>query len=214
MQSIRIMLATSAGMAALIGAANAQDYGYGQDYRDNDTRFYVSAGYNYLDFNEELGGAADISALTGRAGWKFSPILSVEGDISFGFDNGSFDFSGDEDDLDFDDNADGDLDDVIAGDGELGMDYLIGLYARAGIPVGDRLEISARAGYAFVELDSTVETLSSNELILGGSDDGFALGASATYDLSAVLSLRADYTHYEFGDANAESLGINLQVNF
>ncbi len=210
MSSTKILATASILTIALAGAAHSQGYA---DARET-TGPYISGGYNYLDFNEELGGSADISAITARGGWQFTPFLSVEGDISFGVDDGNFDFNSSEDDLDFDDNTDGDLDDVINGPGELGMDYLIGLYARATLPLSDRFEVSARGGYAFVELDSTVQTIGGNELVFGGSDDGFAFGGSASYDLTESLSLRADYTHYEFDDANAESFGVNLQVKF
>lgn len=175
---------------------------------------YVSGGYNYLDFDEKLGGSADVSAITARGGWRFTRIFSVEGDISFGIDDGNFDFDEDEEDLDFDINEDGDLNDVIAGPGELGMDYLIGLYGRASVPLGERFDVSGRAGYAFTELDSTVETVGGDEVTFGGSDNGYALGASASYDLTRAIAVRADYTHYEFDDANAESLGLNLVFKF
>ena len=201
---------SGAALAAALGSAGASAY----DGPRETTGIYIAGGYNYLDFDEELGGDAGVNALTVRAGWQLTPFFSVEGDVGFGIDDGEFDFDRDEDELDFDDDGDGNLDDVINGPGELGMDYLIGLYGRATLPITDRFEVSARGGYAFVELDSTVQTLGGNELIFGGSDDGFAFGGSASYDLTESLSLRADYTHYEFDDANAESFGVSLQFKF
>jgi len=196
------------GMAA--GAAHAQEYSGPEEANGP----YVSAGYNYLDFDEELGGSADIHGLTARGGWQFARFFAVEGDITFGIDDGGFDFNGSEDDLDFDDNSDSDFDDVIAGPGDLGLDYMVGGYGRFILPVSDRFDVSARAGYAFAEIDSTVATLGGNELTFGGSDDGLAFGASASYDITESLALRADYTHYDFSDSNAESLGINLELKF
>ena len=80
--------------------------------------------------------------------------------------------------------------------------------------MNDRFNVFARAGYAFAEIDSTVATLGGNELTFGGSDDGLAFGAGAAFDLTERLALRADYTHYDFSDANAESFGINLEYKF
>lgn len=205
-----LLCALTAGTSLATGTAYAQGYGAGAET----TGPYVSAGYNYMDFDEEIGGSADVSAITARGGWQFARFFAVEGDISFGIDDGDFDFNGDEDDLDFDDNDDGFFDDVIAGPGDLGLDYLVGGYGRFILPVSDRFDLSARAGYAFAEIDSTVQTLGGNELVFGGSDDGPAFGASAAYDFTENLSLRADYTHYEFGDANAESFGLNLEFKF
>ena len=199
------------GAASLLtaGAANAQNYGAEESLGP-----YISAGYNNFDFDEELGGNANVSAVTARGGWQFSRYFAIESDISFGIDNGGFDYDGSEDDLDFDDNDDDDFDDVIAGPGDLGLDYLVGGYGRVILPVSDKFDLSARAGYAFAEIDSTVQTLGGNELVFGGSDDGLAFGASAAYDITESLSLRADYTHYDFSNANAESFGLNLEVKF
>lgn len=207
---LRTALFTAAAFAATASAAHAQNYG---DRVVSGP--YVSAGYNYLDFDDDIGGAGGVSALTGRGGWRFGPYFSLEGDISFGIDGDDFDFSGSEDDLDFDDNIDGDFDDVLAGPGELGLDYLIGGYARASWPVSDQFEVFGRVGYAFAEVDKKILTGFGNEVEFGGSDDGIAFGGGAAYHLSDNVSVRADYTHYDFEDgANAESLGISLQLAF
>lgn len=207
MSKKKIVLFLSAASLCAAGAAHAQT-------AEESAGPYISAGYNYLDFNEEVGGDGNVSAITARAGWRFSRIFAIESDASFGVDDGRFDFDGDEDDLDFDDNDDDDFDDVIAGPGDLGLDYLIGGYGRIILPVTDKFDVSARAGYAFAEIDSTVATLGGNDLTFGGSDDGIAFGASAAYDFTEYLSLRADYTHYDFSDSNAESFGVNLELKF
>ncbi len=200
--------------ALLAGAATAFAAGAAHAQGEEALGPYISGGYNNLDFDEEVGGDANVSAVTARAGWQFMRNFAIESDISFGIDDGGFDFDGDEDDLDFDDNDDDDFDDVIAGPGDLGLDYLIGGYGRFILPVSDRFDVFARAGYAFAEIDSTVATLGGNELTFGGSDDGLAFGAGAAFDLTERLALRADYTHYDFSDANAESFGINLEYKF
>ena len=204
--SKKILFITAASLCTA-GAAHAQS-------GEESVGPYISAGYNYLDFDEEVGGHAHVSAITARGGWQFSRFFAAEGDISFGIDDGDFDFDGDEDDLDFDDNDDADFDDVIAGPGDLGLDYLVGGYGRVILPISDKFDLSGRAGYAFAEIDSTVATLGGNELTFGGSDDGFAFGAGAAYDITESVSLRADYTHYDFSDSNAESFGLNLEVKF
>ena len=202
-----LLLSTAAAIAVATGAAHAQQ-------AEESVGPYISAGYNSLDFDEKVGGDADVHALTARAGWQFSRFFAAEGDITFGIDDGEFDFEGSEDDLDFDDNNDDLFDDVIAGPGDLGLDYLIGGYGRVILPVADKFDLFGRVGYAFAEIDSTVQTLGGNELVFGGSDDGLAFGAGAAYDFNENVSLRADYTHYDFSDANAESFGLNLEVKF
>ncbi|PQA85533.1 outer membrane beta-barrel protein [Hyphococcus luteus] len=210
MRKKKTILFLSAASLCAAGAAQAQGYGAGEE----SVGPYLSAGYNYMDFDEKVGGDADISAITARGGWQFARFFAIESDISFGVDDGGFDFNRNEDDLDFDDNNDDDFNDVIAGPGDLGLDYLVGGYGRFIFPVSDKVDLSARAGYAFAEIDSTVQTLGGNQLVFGGSDDGFAFGGSAAYDITENLSLRADYTHYDFSDSNAESFGLNLEVKF
>ncbi len=207
----KIFLTTAAVLCgSILSTAQAQTY----DGPREALGPYISAGYNYLDFDEKLGGSAVVHGVTARGGWRFARYFAVEGDITFGIDDGGFDFNSSEEELDFDDNNDSDFDDLIAGPGDLGLDYMIGGYGRFILPLSDRFEVSARGGYAFAEIDSTVTTFGGNELVFGGSDDGFALGASASYALTESMSIRADYTHYEFGNANAESLGVNLQIQF
>ncbi len=208
---LALSLPLAFAVAGTVGA-HAQD----RDYRENDHALgpYIGAGYTYLDFNEEFGGEGDVHALTGRVGWQIIPFLSVEAEASFGVDDDGFDFDGNEDDFDLDDDNDGSVDDVISGPGELGLDYLVGIFARANFPVHERVDIFARGGYAFVEVDSTVQTIGGNQLIFGGSDDGFAIGGGASFDLTRALVLRAEYTRYELDDADANGVSASLNFKF
>ncbi len=208
MTKIRIL-----GLSLLLAAAGATGAN-AQNMQSIELGPYIAGGYNYFDFDEDLGGSADVHAITARAGWQVLPILAVEAEASFGLNSDGFDFDGNEDSFDLDDNQDGDLDDVINGSGDLGMDYLIAFYGRTTLPLSDRLLISARAGYAFVELDSTFRTTLGNVVTREGSDDGFAFGADASYALNDNALISIEYTHYEFDDANAESLGAFLKFRF
>ncbi len=201
------------GLSLLLAAAGATSAS-AQNMQRVELGPYIAGGYNYFDFDEELGGSGGVHAITARAGWQVLPILAVEAEASFGLNDDGFDFDGNEDSFDLDDNQDGDLNDVINGTGDLGMDYLIGFYGRTTLPLSDRFLVSARAGYAFVELDSTFRTSLGNIVTREGSDDGFAVGADASYALNDNALISVEYTHYEFGDANAESLGAFLKFRF
>ena len=209
---MRIMTTSLSAMGIALGmsgAAMAQSsYNSGAD----DTGLYLGGGYSFIDVETDNDIGDSTNALTGRVGYRISPFISVETEASFGIDEGDFDFVGDEDDFDFDDNDDADVDDVLRAQGDIGVDYLVGVYARGVYPVTERLDISARGGYAFIEVDSTLATFGGNEIEIGGSESGFAFGAGAEYALAEAHAVRLDYTRYEFDDSNAD--GVTVAYNF
>jgi opacity protein-like surface antigen len=104
---------------------------------------------------------------------------------------------------------------AVATEGELSMDYLVGAFANLNFPVSDRLDLSARAGYAFVSLDSTAQTAGGNQVTLNsGTDDGLAYGVGATFDMTEAWNLRAGYTRFDFDEADADSVDLTLQYKF
>ena len=234
---MRTNLLLAAGTGALFVGTAAAQVAEPQPYTDEASGFYLGGGYTWVDFetDSDIDAFDDVgdstNALTARAGYQFTPVFSAEIDGTFGFDDGSFDLDGDEIDLsdfdEFDDiNDDSDLDDaLISGDGDIGLDYLVGVYGRVGFPVNERFTVSGRAGYAFAEIDvtntvtvvdeddddTTTTTVSRS---IGGSDDGFAFGASARYNFTGASAIRADYTRYNFGDANADAITISYQHTF
>ena len=239
-------LLLAASSVALIGTASAQT-AQPQPYTDEDTGFYVGGGYSFVDIETDSDIDAfddqgdSTNALTGRVGYQVTPVFSIEGDVTVGFDDGGFDLDGDE--IDFDDiNSFDDIDDsfdrdnlseALANGGDIGLDYLIGLYGRVGMPLGERFHVSGRAGYAITEIDvtntatftsvddlgdtddtndvTTVQTVTQSQ---GGSDSGFAFGGSLRYSFNPSSAIRGDYTRYNFGDANADVITVSYQHTF
>ena len=205
--------ASAAGaMTIAAGAAQAQGYAAGSE----DTGFYLQGGYSYLDIQPDgAESGVDTNAITARAGYQFSPFFSLEGDITTGFDDGEFDYNVDEDDFNLDDNNDGDFNDLINASGDIGLNYLVGVYGKASMPVSDKLDVFARAGYAFVDLDATVTTPGGTDLTtVEDSEDGAALGAGAEFDLTESWVLRGDYTWYGFGDTDTHAAMISAGYKF
>jgi opacity protein-like surface antigen len=191
---------------------------------------YVEGGYTNLDvtLDSNIDSVDDIGenvhALTARAGYQFNRIFSVEADASFGIDEGDFDFQGDREDFFSEDGDDDvDLDDVVraSGNGDLGVDYLIGIYGKATYPLTERFEVFARAGYAFIEADLQTrldpvpgEQETDPIEIASGDDDGFAIGGGIAAELTESLTLRGDYTRYEFQDVDTNAFGVTLGYAF
>jgi opacity protein-like surface antigen len=179
-----------------------------------DTGFYLEGGYQYLDIKPDgAGSGADTNAIAARAGVKLNSYFSIESELSTGIQDGDFDFNTDEDEFNFDDNNDGDLGDVIAASGDLGLNYLVGLYGKAELALTERLGAYARAGYAYVDLDALLETPGGLNINVEDSADGPAFGAGLQYGLTDSLYLKGDYTYYSFDntDTSGAMLGVGWQ---
>lgn len=197
-----IMLAAAAtGLAA---TANAQDTG-----------FYVEGGYQYLDIKPDgAESGVDTNGIAGRAGYKFNNFLSLEGELATGIDDGEFDYNVDEDEFNFDDNLDGDLTDIIAASGDVGLNYLTGIYGKAELPLTERLGAYARAGYAYVDLDASLVTPGGTVINVEDSADGPAFGAGLDFDLTDKLYLKGDYTYYSFDSTDTSGVMLGLGYKF
>lgn len=196
-----ILLATAA--ASLASAAHAQDTG-----------LYVEGGYQYLDVKPDgAESGVDTNGIAARAGWKFNPNFSIETELATGIEDGDFDFNTDEDEFNFDDNNDGDLSDVIAASGDLGLNYLVGAYGKVNLPLTERLGAYARAGYAYIDLDASLQTPGGLDINVEDSADGPAFGAGMEYGLTDNLYLKGDYTYYSFDstDTSGVMLGVGLK---
>ncbi|ACT59934.1 porin family protein [Hirschia baltica] len=193
---------------SLMGAAHAQAV--------EDTGPYVQGGYSYLEL--EPDGIADgvgTSAFTARTGWQITPMFGVEADLTSGVDDGEFDYNVDEDDFEIDRNNDGDLDDIIAESSDIGLNYLIGAYGTAQIPINDRLGVHARAGYAYIDLDATVPVVGNVAAVnVEDSASGPAVGAGLTFDMTESLELRGDYTYYSLEDTDTHAGSVVLGYKF
>ncbi|OZB15033.1 MAG: cell envelope biogenesis protein OmpA [Hyphomonas sp. 34-62-18] len=198
----RSILIASAAVAGLASAAHAQETGP-----------YFEGGYQYLDIKPDgADSGVDTNGIAARAGWQFNNIFSLEAELATGIDDGEFDYNVDEDELNFDDNNDGDLSDVIAASGDVGLNYLTGIYGKANLPLTERLNAYARAGYAYVDLDASLDTPGGIDINVEDSADGPAFGAGMSYDLSENLYLKGDYTYYSFD--STDTSGVMLGVGY
>jgi outer membrane immunogenic protein len=200
---IRSLLAAAAA-AGLAATAQAQDYG-----------LYIEGGYQYLDIEPDgAETSVDTDAIAARAGWKFNPNFSIEAELATGIDDGEFDFNVDEDEFDFDDNNDGDLSDVIAVTGDLGLNYLVGAYGKLSLPVTDQFDIYARGGYAYIDIDASLATPGGLDISVDDSADGAAFGAGLQYRFSDNLYLKSDYTYYAFDSTDTSGIMVGLGLQF
>lgn len=206
----KLLLISASALGVSLTPAMAQDY----NTANETTGFYVGGGYSFLDIETEDDIGDNTNALMGRVGYQFTPNWSVEGEGTFGIDDGEFDYEGDEDDFDFDENEDGDLNDALNAQGELGLDYQAAVFGRYTYPVSDRFDVFARAGYSYVEIDSTLTLIDDSEVQVGGSESGPAFGAGAAFDITESSAIRAEYTRYDYDDANADAGTVSYEYKF
>jgi hypothetical protein len=172
----KILLAAAAGLAAIVAgapAASAQVYG-GVGY----TAFMADAGGEDLVFGGVLG----------RAGFKFNPLLGVEGEFAIGANDDSVDVGGT--DVDF------------------GLDSGFGAYAVGWLPIPLIGDLFGRVGYADLSFEASGGGFTANE---GGS--GLAYGGGVQFSI-LIAKLRAEYTRYELDDDAVDSLGVSALLQF
>ena len=207
------VLRRAACCAAIATAMTAASYA--QSARE-DTGIYIQGGYSYFNFEaQDTDYSVDTNAVTARLGWQMTPMFGFEADLSAGIDDGDLDFDSSEDDLDFDDNNDGDFTDIINVSGDLGLDFMAAAYARAVLPISDRFELSARAGYAYAQVDANVVTPGGTQIQIGeDAEDGFTAGAGLTFDITESLELRADYTWFGLDEVDVTGGTIAIGLKF
>ena len=177
---------------------------------------YVEGGYQYLEIEPDgADSGVDTNAIGSRLGYQVNSIFSIEGELASGIDDDEFDYNVDEDSFDLDDNNDGDFNDLIAAFGDIGLNYLVGLYGKAEVPLTDRLDAYARAGYAYIDLDASIQTPGSATLTtIEDSEEGPAFGAGLSYDLTENVYLKGDYTYYSFEDTDTNGIMLGVGYKF
>ena len=144
----------------------------------------VELGAAYSNFDTDAG---DVGALTARGTYFVTPHVGVEGEAAFGVD-----------------------DDDLAGSGKFELDNSVAAFGVAQMPVAQRVDLFARAGYANSRYKVSYPGVGSSK----NSDDGLAYGVGGKVALTDRFGLRADVTRYE-GDSNdADVISVGGTVKF
>jgi outer membrane immunogenic protein len=146
--------------------------------------FSLGGGYQYLD-----GKDGNFDLLTLRAGFDFSEYFAVEADGYIGLGSTTV---------------------VLPGpvNGSVKIDYGLGGFLRAHMPLGDQFKAFARIGYVYFDGTASVGTVSASF-----NPDGVAFGGGFEWAFAGPNVLRADYTRYEF-DGGANGFGVSYVRRF
>lgn len=164
MKKLFVSVAVVSMMAAV--PAVAQDW--------SSPSVYGTVGYTGLDLED-----ADVGAITGRLGAKFTPYFGVEGEASFGVKDDEFNAGG-----------------VPV---TVEHDFDAAVYAVGTVPVSPNLEFFGRVGYGTTELTVEAAGLSDSERA-----ESWNYGVGANYFFDAQNGVRADWTRRDFEDDAGE----------
>jgi len=141
----------------------------------DDPRGYATLGYGQVETDQ-----ATLGVVTARAGWKVLPYAGAELEASVGVEDESFDVS-------------------IDGPGTIELKHDVAAYAVAFLPIGEHVELFARAGYGSTSIESSVAAVT-----VRGDGESFNYGAGASVFYGAN-GLRADWTRKDFTDNGGEA---------
>lgn len=161
--------------------------------------FYVEGGIGTLIPDEILYDATDPhTTINLRGGYKITDYLSVETELMTGIDDqtveGEFAF------LPGPDNTF--VQDVT-------LEASFGVYAKVDLPVTERLTPYFRVGYVNLSFDYEEMGIGSQEL-----DNGPAIGIGTTFNLNDTFYVRGDYTRFDAGAIEADSLTLGVGLKF
>lgn len=136
---------------------------------------------------------ADLYGLQGRIGVQTSKFLGAEAEGSIGLIS----------------------DKQTLGTAELktNVDYSLAAFARGVLPVSPRLNLFGRAGYHVTEIGGDLtDALGTTSASL--TTDGFAYGAGAEFAVNPRDAIRLDYTRYDLGPGDTDSLAVSYARKF
>jgi outer membrane immunogenic protein len=145
--------------------------------QDDAPRGYAALGYGRVETEQ-----ADLGVVTGVAGWKLWPNLGVEAQASVGVEDEAFDVS------------------IGGSSGVIELKHDIAVYAVAFLPIGDHIELFARAGYGSTSIESSEPSVS-----VWGNGESLNYGAGASVFLDGYNGLRGDWTRRDFQDNGGEA---------
>ena len=158
-----------------------------------ETGLYASGGYPFLSSDIDGGDSVDLGALGARAGYMFTPYIGAEVEAMFGVQDEDFSIEGI---------------DVSAS-----LNYAVGAFGRAQLPIGDTFAVYGRAGYVNAELEAEAaafgESFSESD-----SDSGFGYGAGVEFAFTRRFGVYIDYTRYDFDDAEIDGVSLGGKIRF
>lgn len=146
--------------------------------------WYADVGYTHAETDSDTFDV-DLGAISARGGYDFTENFGVEFEGAVGVSD----------------------EDILGATVEL--NYLVGLYGKAQVPVAERVDLFARLGVVNAELE-----ISGGGLSASNSETGVGFGVGGTFDLTQNVYLRGDYTRYDIEDYEADAFTLGVGMKF
>ena len=157
---------------------------------------YADAGYTFINIDVDepgVSGDVDLGARAGHVGYNFSEWFALEGEALIGVQDEDASFGG-----------------INA---SVGLNYLVGAYAKGQVPLGERVNLYARAGLVQAEIEAEVSGggFSGSD---SATESGVGYGAGGEFMLTPALGIRGDYTRYDIDDTEADAFTVAAVFRF
>ena len=136
---------------------------------------------------------SDIYGIQGRLGYQSARYIGAEVEGSFGVID--------------------DKETIGATEFKAGVDYSVAAFGRAVLPLGERFNVFARGGYHATGIRGSA-TDATGTVKVSDTTDGFAYGAGAEWAVNPRDSIRLDYTRYDLGPGETDSLSLAYARKF
>jgi opacity protein-like surface antigen len=157
-----------------------------ENIKDNN---YIGATANFLNY-EQPGAEANFTTVSGRLGTFINDNFSAEARLGFGVRGDDFSVFGTTVDID--------------------LNYVFGIYARAGFPMNEKLYPYVLLGYSKGEVETSVGSTSSDETASGSS-----FGFGVDFKLNNKLTLNAEYISLlDRSDIEVSGFNLGASVSF
>lgn len=153
---------------------------------------YGDVGYVFLSADTD-GASVDLGAIEGHVGYAFNDTFAIEGELGLGV-----------------------ADETYSGGGlsvTVSENYNVGIFGVANLPVTEKLDLFARAGWVQTELEAKA-SFAGTSFTESEAEDGFAFGVGAKFAFTDKIYLRADYTRYDISDFEADGFMIGVGMKF
>lgn len=162
--------------------------------------------YGTLGYANTHDSDANVGAIQGRLGYRFTDYLGVEGELAGGVKSGKFSTN-------------------VGGanvSGKAKIQHQEAIYGVGFLPVGTNFELLGRVGYGHTKASVSDVRVSGaggsvGNLSASGSGDSWNFGVGAQYHWDGQNGVRADYTRHEFqgsSGGNADVLAIAYSRKF
>lgn len=153
-----------------------------------------AAGNTTVEVGLTRANVADIdtsyAVLTGRVGTRFNRYFGVEAEAGVGINEDTIDFGG--------------------YDIDTKLEYAVGAFLTAEVPVGEQVALTGRLGYAKTQIKVSAGGYSES-----ASGDGAAFGVGFKYTTqSGNYVVRGDVSRYQIEDGDVDSVSLTIGRKF